>query len=120
VVSPEPLSSAYYATTSRPPRLPLPIEHETHQPGSPIITPADINDASLDLQELEDGIPRKTSMLSSTTVDDDDVGDDLQPTAVDGMNKMVPTVIEWRGSGEKVYVTGTFANWNKKFRLHRK
>jgi hypothetical protein len=116
----EPLSSAYYGATSRPPRLPLPIEHETYQPGSPIITPADINNASLDLQDLEDELPRKSSMLSNTTVDDDEVGEELQPTTVDGINKTVPTLVEWRGSGDKVYVTGTFANWNKKFRLHRK
>lgn len=32
---------------------------------------------------------------------------------------MVPTVISWNGNGEKVYVTGTFANWERKFRLRR-
>jgi hypothetical protein len=116
----EPLSSAYYGVASRPPRLPLPIEHETYQPGSPIITPADISNGALDLQDLDDELPRKVSMLSNTTVDDDDVGDELTPAPVDGINKTVPTLVEWRGSGDKVYVTGTFANWYKKFRLHRK
>ncbi|KKZ64954.1 hypothetical protein EMCG_09143 [[Emmonsia] crescens] len=36
-----------------------------------------------------------------------------------GVNKAVTTTIEWRGGGEKVYVTGTFVNWERKFRLHK-
>ena len=70
----------------------------------------------------EAALPRKSSMLSSTTVDEDDVVDDLQPFAADaaGPPKAVPTTIEWKEGGEKVYVTGTFANWDKKFKLHKK
>lgn len=37
-----------------------------------------------------------------------------------GVNKAVTTTIEWRGGGEKVYVTGTFVNWERKFRLHKR
>jgi hypothetical protein len=29
-------------------------------------------------------------------------------------------VIEWKQGGKKVYVTGTFAGWNKKYRLNRR
>ena len=110
---------------NRPPRLPLPIEQEDYLPGSPIISPADLTtlETGLDL-ELEHGLdpnlPRRTSMLSSTTVDDDDFGEDLHAYSVDGeMRKTIPTLVEWRQPGEKVYVTGTFASWNRKFRLHK-
>jgi hypothetical protein len=55
-------------------------------------------------------------MLSSTTVDDDDLGEEFKtPTG----RLTVPTLIEWEGPGERVYVTGTFAGWNRKYRLSR-
>ncbi|KAF2181642.1 carbohydrate-binding module family 48 protein [Zopfia rhizophila CBS 207.26] len=100
---------------SRPPRLPLPIEEEVHTPGSPIISPADLA-VPLDPADVDGVLPRKASVLSSTTADDDDLGEEFQgpqdqPT--------VPTLIEWEGLGERVYVTGTFAGWNKKYRLHK-
>lgn len=31
----------------------------------------------------------------------------------------VPLPISWKGPGEKVYVTGTFVQWDRKFKLHR-
>ena len=66
-------------------------------------------------------IPRPNSVLSSTTADDDDIGDELHAYSVDGeMRKTVPIVLEWKQPGEKVYVTGTVAGWDRKFRLHRK
>ncbi len=102
---------------SRPPRMPLPIEQEVYTPGSPIISPADLS-LPLDLDSVDGILPRRTSVLSSTTVDDEDVGEDEMRSA-DGMRPAVPTVIEWRQPGEKVYVTGTFARWDRKYRLHR-
>lgn len=103
---------------SRPPRLPLPIEEEVHTPGSPIISPTDLPVESLDHGEVEGTLPRRTSMLSSTTADDDDLGEEFKvPTPG---RPTVPTLIEWEGSGERVYVTGTFAGWNRKYRLHNK
>ena len=102
-----------------PPRLPLPIEEEVYTPGSPIISPADLSTA---LQEYNsDGaLPRRTSILSSTTADDDDPDDDLQAYALDGSRgRTVPTLVEWRQSGERIYVTGTFASWSRKYRMHR-
>lgn len=104
---------------SRPPRLPLPIEEEVHTPGSPIISPADLA-SPLDPSDVDGVLPRRTSVLSSTTVDEDDVGDDFH-TPETGAQPAVPTIIEWTQPGEKVYVTGTFAgNWDRKYRLHRK
>ena len=103
---------------SRPPRLPLPIEEEVHTPGSPIISPADLPVESLDHGEVEGSLPRRTSMLSNNTADDDDLGEEFKvPTPG---RPTVPTLIEWEGPGERVYVTGTFAGWNRKYRLHQK
>ena len=100
------------------PRLPLPIEEEVHTPGSPIISPTDLPVESLDHGEVEGSLPRRTSMLSSTTADDDDLGEEFKvPTPG---RPTVPTLIEWEGPGERVYVTGTFAGWNRKYRLHQR
>jgi hypothetical protein len=60
------------------------------------------------------------SVLDDTTIDDDEIVDELQPYDMTGLNKAVPTTVEWRGMGEKVYVTGTFVNWERKFRLHKR
>jgi hypothetical protein len=104
---------------SRPPRLPLPIEQEVYTPGSPIISPADLS-LPLDAAGIDGVLPRRASMLSSTTVDDDDLIDEEELRALEATPaRVVPTVIEWRQGGEKVYVTGTFAGWDRKFRLHR-
>lgn len=106
---------------SRPPRLPLPIEEELHTPGSPIISPADVSGPVGPIEPHEEiiGLPRRSSVLSSTTLDDDDLGDDLG-SLEGGPHIPVPTLLEWREAGEKVYVTGTFAGWDRKFRLHKK
>lgn len=101
-----------------PPRLPLPIEEEIHAPGSPIITSADLASA-LDEDELDGTLPRRNSVLSSTTLDDDELGDELQAYPLDETRTTVPTLIEWKQGGEKVYVTGTFAAWQRKFRLQK-
>jgi hypothetical protein len=101
---------------ARPPRLPLPIEEEVHTPGSPIISPADL--APVDTAGGPDGdLGRRASVLSSTTAEEEELVDEFpNPHNV----PTVPTIIEWEGEGEKVYVTGTFVEWNRKFRLHRK
>lgn len=102
---------------SRPPRLPLPIE-EVHGPGSPIITPQDIT-SPIGQADIN-GLPRRASVLSSTTVDDEDVGDNEAFTADQAsLAPSVPMPIEWKGPGEKVYVTGTFVQWDRKFKLHK-
>lgn len=101
----------------RPPRLPLPIEEEVHTPGSPIISPQDVG-APLDEKDSEGAIPRRSSVLSSTTADDDEIGDN-DAFAGDQSAPTVPTTVEWKGFGDKVYVTGTFVSWERKFKLHR-
>lgn len=100
---------------SRPPRLPLPIEEEVHTPGSPIIAPADNGD-TVDAVELDgDGtMARKSSNLSTTTIDEDDA----EELRVDKTRPTVPTRLEWLRGGERVYVTGTIFQWNRKQRLH--
>ncbi len=102
-----------------PPRLPLPIEEELHTPGSPIITPADVSSA-LNYEDVEGALPRQASMISNTTVDDDDLGDELQPYPFEGSKRTVPTHVQWKQGGDKVYVTGTFTSWSRKFRMTRK
>jgi hypothetical protein len=104
---------SYHLT--RPPRLPLPIEEEVHTPGSPIIAPADLNAPVLDVEALDnDPLPRRTSALSNTTIDEEDA----EELRVDKTKATVPTTFEWRYGGDKVYVTGTIFQWNKKHRLH--
>jgi hypothetical protein len=112
---------------TRPPRLPLPIEEEVHTPGSPIIAPADADPASGDtaaaapdasdiegLDSSSEPITRKSSALSNATVDEED-GDEL---IVDKTRPVVPTRLEWLRGGDKIYVTGTIFQWNRKQRLH--
>jgi hypothetical protein len=97
----------------RPPRLPLPIEEEHHQPGSPILS------SPIDHDDIEGNLPRHNmSMLSSTTVDDEELGDEFKGPGTG--RPTVPTLIEWEGPEERVYVTGTFAGWNRKYKLHKK
>jgi hypothetical protein len=112
----------------RPPRLPLPIADERYpEPDSPHIGPQTITKDNADvplfdtddpLSATEPQLRRRSSMMSTTTTSEDELGDELQPYAVQPTNLTVPTVIEWNGSGHRVYVTGTFANWDRKYRLH--
>ncbi|KAF2766714.1 AMPKBI-domain-containing protein [Teratosphaeria nubilosa] len=109
----------------RPPRLPLPIEEEPLTPGSPILSPQqdfgkDVS-SHLEHQDTEGSVPRRASMLSSTTVDDEDDGDNdvFAPEQSQAPQVLVPTPVHYKGPGEKVYVTGTFVNWERKFKLHR-
>jgi hypothetical protein len=109
---------SYMLTTdfSRPPRLPLPIKGSLHAPGSPIISPNDLDGPIEYVGDLQ----RRSSLLSSTTLDDDDSGsdrgDDLT-TVRGGALPPVPTTVEWLDGGERVFVTGTFAEWDNKYRL---
>lgn len=104
-----------YQYTTRPPRLPLPIEEEVHTPGSPIIHPADIDAPVLDLDD-ENDLGRRGSQLSNTSLEEDE--DEAPELNVATKKASVPTAFEWKRGGEKVYVTGTIFQWNKKHRLH--
>ncbi len=102
-----------------PPRLPLPIEEEVHAPGSPVIAPQGFS-SSLDQDDIDGPIPRQSSAISSTTIEDDVAGDELQPYPYEQPpGGTVPILLQWKQGGDKVYVTGTFAGWSKKFRLNR-
>ncbi|GAB7347852.1 hypothetical protein MBLNU459_g5384t1 [Dothideomycetes sp. NU459] len=105
---------------SRPPRLPLPIEEELHTPGSPIISQADITSPSPVDGAEPDEIPRRSSVVSSN-LDEDEDRDGFEGYPTDTAGPKVPTVIEWRSCAptDKVYVTGTFTNWERKFRLYK-
>lgn len=115
-----PPSNSYYSALShlqRPPRLPLPIVDATTTPGSPII---DSLVGSPPYEKFDDLRIHPTTELDNASVDEDEVEDELQSYAMAGVGKAVPTTIEWRGSGARVFVTGTFVNWEKKFRLYRR
>ncbi|KAL3448557.1 hypothetical protein BJX65DRAFT_274986 [Aspergillus insuetus] len=114
----------YYSASAhfqRPPRMPLPIGDATATPGSPISGPDDASPLA------PEQTPNYQTMVSNsdltttttTTVEDDDTVDDLQSYAGSGVGRGVPTYIEWTGGGNRVYVTGTFVNWEAKFRLQR-
>ncbi|KAF7875040.1 hypothetical protein EAF04_002212 [Stromatinia cepivora] len=108
-----PIQDMSYHLT-RPPRLPLPIEEEVHTPGSPLITPADMIAPAIDIEALDnEPLARRNSALSNTTIDEEDA-EEIQ---IDRTKATVPTLFEWREGGEKVYVTGTIFQWNKKQRL---
>ncbi|PNS15479.1 hypothetical protein CAC42_738 [Sphaceloma murrayae] len=118
------------ASYSRPPRLPLPIGDENHVPGSPILSPVNeteelprVDGLDTEVEQTESneqtdfGVNRRTSVVSSTQDDDEEV-EEFQPR-----DPNAPTVnytIEWKltAPNQKVYVTGTFADWERKFRLH--
>jgi hypothetical protein len=115
---------------TRPPRLPLPVNNQKHvnedPPDlSPLLPPtAEDDDVDLiphiELKTDEGGVLKSVpSAVSSAAPDDEDIGDDLS-TVRGGVLPSVPTVVEWLDHGSKVYVTGTFANWDRKYRLTRK
>ena len=101
-----------------PPRLPLPIEEEVHTPGSPILTAQGVS-SSLHEDDVDGTLPRQSSVVSSTTIEDDELGDELQPYPYEVPRGTVPTTLQWKQGGERVYVTGTFAGWSRKFRMNR-
>ena len=100
-----------------PPRLPLPIQEEVYTPGSPIITS---DDFSQDLRlDSESALPHRTSLLSHTTADEEEEDDTTEAELEATKGRTVPTEIHWRGDADRVYITGSFAAWSRKFRMHR-
>lgn len=59
-------------------------------------------------------------MLSSTTLDEDEVAD-IETFALesDPFAQKVLTTLQYRGEARSVFVTGTFARWEKKFRMQK-
>lgn len=110
------------AHLQRPPRMPLPIGDATATPGSPVMGPEDSHiggDLAHD-RFVDEQTGNEPTNVGSVPVDEDEGADDLQPYTPSGVGKAIPNTIEWASHGEKVYVTGTFVNWEKKFRLHRR
>ena len=108
-----------------PPRLPLPIGEEVHTPGSPIIDAQ--GSSALHEDDVDGLLPRQISTISSISnnIDDEDLGDDLRQYPYEsgsyetGGRRTVPTMVYWKQGGDKVYVTGTFTGWSRKFRMNR-
>jgi hypothetical protein len=104
---------------SRPPRLPLPIEEELYTPGSPIITPQDINDGLVHGDATGHILVSRGSVLSSNADEDEDGDNDtFVAETSQSLQPRIPTRMEWNAPGEKIYVTGTFCAWDKKIKLH--
>lgn len=104
---------------NRPPRFPLPI---AEVPDSPHLSPVVKTEPNTPVFGTEDSVlpARRNSMLSVATQDEEDVGEELQPFGVGFSGQTVPYTIEWNhGANEKVFVTGTFAAWDKKYRLRK-
>lgn len=99
------------------PRLPLPIEKEVHSPGSPIITAQGDEASALHQADVDGFLPRQASNISSTTAEDDDLGNEFLQGQLEPAHGYVPTQITWKQGGDKVYVTGTFAQWGTKIRM---
>ena len=102
-----------------PPRLPLPIEEELLSPGSPILTGHGELTSALHQDDVEGLLPRQSSAISNTTIEDDEAGNDLLQDQQERVEGYVPTTVYWKQGGEKVYVTGTFAQWSTKIRMHK-
>lgn len=84
----------------------------SEEAAAPIVDP---NENFTDLEsETSNGLTRKSSGLSNDPVK----GNERKELHVDKTKRMVPITIVWNGGGEKVYVTGTIFQWNKKCRLH--
>ena len=102
-----------------PPRMPLPIEEEFHAPYSPTIAAQEFS-SSLHEEDFDGAIPRQSSVISSTTLEEEELGNELQPYPYEAPPQgLVPTRLQWTQGGDRVYVTGTFAGWNRKFRMNR-
>lgn len=115
IPSPDPyyLPSAQY---TRAPRLPIPVGEEDQDPGSPIPTPADAG-------EYDEDVNAETKSIAALSHASD--ADDASADDVFGLGMMhglprVPTLIEWKEGGETVYVTGSFSNWERKYKLRWK
>lgn len=112
-----------HSTFGRAPRLPLPIEEEVLQPGSPAPESPSLIPTNGDVEPNGDinGVDRNISLLSATTGEDDnDLDEEATYRADDAKGPLTATLIEWKQPGERVYVTGTYCGWAKKSRLYGK
>ena len=144
VVLPINLSISDMSYMPRPPRLPLPIEEELHTPGSPLLPAAEGGDEVEDIEGVldprrdeqdqrvaeddaddqpdfrrmgssSDAMTRKSSAHSTATTEDEE--SDEHDNAQKPMRATVPIRLDWLRGGDKIYVTGSMFQWNRKHRL---
>lgn len=108
----------------RPPRLPLPI---AEVPDSPSLGPEQItkNDSDVPIftdDSRENVLRRSNSIVSIGTQDDEeDAGEELQPFGTSYGPATTPFRVEYRSdSAHQIFVTGTFTNWEKKYRMYQR
>lgn len=116
-----PALNTYYPTTphlTRPPRLPLPIGDAMTAPGSPITVSGSAGAATaFDKANLE-VTPEKTELGD---IDDDELVDEESwGHDASAAHQTVPTKIEWHGQARAVFITGTFINWSRKYKLQKR
>lgn len=106
-----------------PQRMPLPIAGAPPIPDSPTLEPVDkgtqdvpLFDDEVGLSAQDQHLRRKSSIMSLGTQDGEDLDEELPPA--DPAAGTVQTVIEWNHAGHRVFITGTFANWERKFKMH--
>jgi len=101
---------------TRPPRRPLRSEEEVHTPGSRHTGPREATEPPDGVEDLNNAaLAHPASNPSDTSALEED---DAEELLVDKTRPTVPTRLEWRHGGDKVYVTGTIFQWNRKTRLH--
>lgn len=80
--------------------------------GKPSKTPSFIAEEPLEPAGMggpgAEELQRRGSIRSTTTVEDDETVDE---------SRSIPTLVTWTDGGNKVYITGTFCGWRKKYRL---
>lgn len=125
---PSPVEVSRYIPPSemRPQRMPLPIAGDPAIPESPTLGPVDrgthdvpiFDDdvAGTGLAPEQQQLRRKSSVMSIGTDQEEDMDEELPPA--DPAAGTVQTTIEWLHPGQRVFITGTFANWERKFKMH--
>jgi len=81
----------------------------------PVMTPSTLDSPVPAITSEKSSLRRRNSFGSGTTVDTVD-DDELN---IDD-SRSIPTTIVWPHEARKVYVTGTFSGWKKKFKLVQK
>ena len=121
------------APLHKPPRLPLAIVETV--PESPVLRPVDEPGSihqlepptqPLDAMSLTDFQNHSTQSMGTEEAEgeEEDIKDMLKPLASEeeSPKEAIPTKLEWNhhAHGEKVYVTGSFVEWLRKYRMYEK
>ena len=96
------------------------MEEEEPNPGSPIPIPTGVGESAGCDEDAAADTKSLAALSHASEGDDADADDVFGLGMMYGALPPVPTLIEWKEGGETVYVTGTFSNWEKKFKLLRK